>query len=473
MTSEAAILRGLCGGLAALLLAGAASGSGGVFSSTKHGDPQDGAVRLATEAPGACSQCHDEHGSRQGASNGGPYPFLLFAPDDNSLCFTCHSVQGADGVYGGRSVYGRSSHGLSFRTTWPGRVPPGRSSSDAGKCVNCHDPHGVRDALGIIPSLAIARGDGLCGACHNGSVAASDVRAQFLKPFRHPTSSAEGRHVSSESSPSSFAASPGNNRHVACADCHNPHQVGRDAAAPMAPNASSRLLGVGRVRVANGASGTRPIYRWAGPAETTTFPAEYELCFKCHSSWTTQPAGQDDLALLFNPENPSYHPVEAASRNSRVNPDSFANGWTAGRLVYCSDCHSSDDPAVRGPHGSAYRHILKKPYTPSSLPRAMAPTELCFDCHSFATYADPAAPARVAAASRFNPPATPRGHAYHVGTKGYSCYACHETHGSTRYPALLATGRAPGLTGFLGGPAGGTCNSTCHGARTYSVNYGR
>jgi predicted CXXCH cytochrome family protein len=103
----------------------------------------------------------------------------------------------------------------------------------------------------------------------------------------------------------------------------------------------------------------------------------------------------------------------------------------------------------------------------------MAPTDLCFDCHAWDTYANRTAPASTLAASRFNPPATARGHAFHVGVSGYSCFACHLTHGSTQRTALVATGRAPGVAAFSQTPTGGSCTATCHGTATYSVNYAR
>jgi predicted CXXCH cytochrome family protein len=441
-----------------------AAPSASVYSQTRHGDPRRGVMRIASDPTGDCAQCHGEHE--------GAYPYLLFAPNTNALCFVCHNIEGSAGIYPGSAAYNQSSHAVSGRTVWPGRTPAARRPADAGKCLNCHDPHGAADTAGLIPSLLVVREESLCLACHNGSQAVKDVRSQFLKPFRHPIS-VSGRHQESENSPESFAASPTNNRHSECEDCHNPHWARPDPYPVSAPNAPGDLLGASRVRVTNGPAGSRPIYTWKGPEETVTFPFEYELCFKCHSSWTTLPAGKEDLALSLNPANPSYHPVEAAGRNRNIRAEAFAEGWSADRLTYCSDCHGSDDPSIVGPHGSVYRYLLKKAYATTAFRQGMARTDLCFDCHAYAAYADPSADTRTAAASRFNPPASARGHAYHVGSLGLSCYACHQSHGSTRYPALLGAGRSPGLTGFTATASGGTCTSTCHGVRTYAVNYRR
>ena len=461
------VTRGIAAG-ALLLAAVTAAASGGAYRFTRHGDPESGVLRLPGEPRGECSQCHDQHASRGGAPAGGPFPFLLFAANDNALCATCHDGPGRFDVYPGTAPWSTSTHALSSVVVWPGPDPEGRPAADAGKCVNCHDAHGARDESGVVPSLASVREEGLCLGCHDGSPA-PDVRTPFLRAFRHPVATT-GRHDAGEGGdPARFA---GGNRHAECADCHNPHRGAADRVPPAPPAASNRILGVSRVKVTNGPAATRPVYTWAGAGETG-FAAEYEVCFKCHSSWTTQPVGQSDLALLFNPNNPSYHPVEQAGRNRNVDPLAFANGWSWDRLVHCSDCHGSDEPSVRGPHGSAYRHLLRKDYATASTAAPMAPTDLCFECHSWDTYANDRAPDASLAASRFNPPAEGRGHAYHVGRRELSCYACHLSHGSTQRPALIATGRTPGLAGYAQGATGGSCTPTCHRPVNYAVNYPR
>jgi predicted CXXCH cytochrome family protein len=456
-------------GLAAVfaLAAATAWASGGAYRSTRHGDPDAGVLRLDGEPRGECGHCHDQHASRLGTATGGPFPYLLFAANDNALCATCHDPAGRHDVYPGMAPWSASTHAISSIMVWPGPTPPGRPAADAGKCVNCHDVHGNRDADGILPSLTAVREEGLCLGCHDGDPA-PDVRGPFRRAFAHPIGTS-GRHDAAEGGdPSRFGAG---NRHVECADCHNPHRGLRDRVPPSPPAASNRMVGVSRVKVTNGPAAANPIYTYAGPAETG-FAAEYEVCFKCHSSWATQPVGQSDLAVLLNPNNPSFHPVEQVGRNRNIASDAFANGWSWDRLVYCSDCHGSDDPSVRGPHGSAYRHLLRRNYETTPL-AAMAPTDLCFDCHAWDTYANRTAATARLAASRFNPPGTPRGHAFHVGEAGYSCFACHLSHGSTQRSALVATGRAPGVAAYSQTPTGGSCTATCHGTETYSVNYAR
>jgi predicted CXXCH cytochrome family protein len=447
---------------AAAVLAAAAD-----FGATRHGNPETGAFRIESAPRGSCAQCHDQHASREGTPTGGPFESQLFAPNDNALCATCHTGAGGFEVYPGFAPWERSAHAISPSMVWPGPEPRARRSGDAGLCLNCHDPHGREDGAGAIPALAAAREEALCLACHDGSPA-DDVRSAFQEPFAHPIAVSRRHEMEEGGVPARYGSGE---RHAECVDCHNPHREAADPLPPTAPTAPARITGVGRVRVTNGVAGTRPIYQWAGPEETA-FAQEYELCFKCHSSWTTQPAGQPDLALQLNPNNPSFHPVEAPGRN-RIDERAFTTGWSAERMTYCGDCHGSDDPLARGPHGSSYRHLLKKEYATVSVPTPVAPTDLCFECHAWDTYANLSADPSAHAASRFNPPGTAQGHVFHVAQQGYSCYSCHATHGSTLYPALIAVGRAPGLAGYTQTTSGGTCTSSCHPVRIYAASYPR
>ena len=206
------------------------------------------------------------------------------------------------------------------------------------------------------------------------------MRANFAKAYTHPVS-LSGRHTTTEDGiPARYGTA---NRHSECADCHNVHQLTPDYVAAAAPYASKALKGVPRISV-NNVSATQVTYTYRSGADPT--PAkEYEVCFVCHSSWTTQPAGQTNYAAVFNTKNPSFHPVEAAAVNAGIKAGSFTNGWGPGMLVTCTDCHTSDDTTIRGPHGSANQWILKKPYVRANSP-AHPSNGVCFECHSASVY---------------------------------------------------------------------------------------
>ncbi|MFQ6039842.1 MAG: cytochrome c3 family protein [Candidatus Poribacteria bacterium] len=448
------------------------NGKGGVYEYTKHGNPTAGVERIFGEPRGDCVHCHDEHASRDGAPTpGGPYDYLLFKANDNNLCYTsdgasaCHATTGTSGVYQGLSVYEDSSHATSMEMYWPGPTPLSRPSSDYGKCLNCHTPHGYKDALGLIPSQTFSREENLCQTCHDG-FPAIDVQSEITKPYRHPAGDYSGRHSSSEYSPGDFDSL---NRHAECEDCHNPHYAKLDVITLSPPDASNRVKGVSGVDVINGAAGSQPSYTYIPPNLGVSY--EYQLCFKCHSSWTIQPGGQPDMAALFNPNNPSYHPVEAQGQNTNIDSRAFVNGWAPTDTVYCNDCHTSDNSSVRGPHGSLYNYILRKNYVKSSDTRTMSPDEICFNCHRYDTYANNNASDAVKRYSRFSK------HAKHTDKKQFPCYTCHNSHGSTEYPHLIVTGRQPGVVSYRKSGGMGYCAGTmgmpkCHmNEKSYEPSY--
>jgi predicted CXXCH cytochrome family protein len=419
---------------------------------------------------GDCSRCHKQHGG-----DAIVYEHALVGPDDNTLCASCHSIPWQGSSYPGTVPYAGSAHGSEPAAVWPGPVPPPRTEPGAaGKCLNCHDPHGWEDAAGVVPGLRLGREEALCLACHDGSPA-SDVRTEQLKPYRHPTQDFSGRHTGAgEALPSDFGAAPLNRRHAECDDCHNAHLARGDRFAPGADQASKKLLGVSRVAVVNGPAGTPPTFTFIAGQDTLSDPGgDWQVCFKCHSSWTTQPSGQTDLARMLNPNNPSYHPVEASGANPGIDLAAFAPGWNPMSRTPCGSCHGSDSPAATGPHGSLYPRLLKSFYDPAPGPRAMASDELCFRCHDYDVYANPSAPEAVRAASRFNAPGAVKGHAEHVVQENVPCGACHASHGSTTLPHLLVTGRVPGITSYTQTPTGGTCGASCHGSNSYTANYAR
>ena len=419
---------------------------------------------------GDCERCHTMHAGPTGL----PEPFALVGPGDNSLCVSCHSTPWSGGSHPDSWTYARSSHGSDPNAVWPGPDPYPRTEPDAGgKCVNCHDPHGWTDAQGTIPALRYAREEALCLRCHDGSPATANVAADFAKPYTHPIGIA-GMHADTlEDTPNAFGSAPENRRHAECEDCHNPHVASADPIPPAAPNLSRRNLGISRVRPIHGGPGAPPSYVFIAGSDTLSTPiAEYQLCYKCHSSWTVQPPGQTDLALVLNPANPSFHPVEAAGADPTIALGAFAPGWSPFSRVRCGDCHGSDFGISASAHGSNYRYILRRPYLPSTLPRIMDPDDLCFTCHAWTVYADPGAPESMRSASRFNAPGVAKGHAEHTAAS-VPCGACHVTHGSTTQRHLIAVSRSPGLLTFSETASGGSCTPTCHGPATWSVNYAR
>lgn len=141
---------------------------------------------------------------------------------------------------------------------------------------------------------------------------------------------------------------------------------------------------------------------------------EATVCFKCHSSWywgagtppnSISPNGtvatpvETDVAMEFNPNNKSGHPVLASLNNFAGSTGSKALRTTdmtapwdvavGTQTMSCSDCHNTDaaSPAAQGPHGSAVAFMIKNGTAKPGWPTASAntagfATTFCSDCHT-------------------------------------------------------------------------------------------
>lgn len=485
-------------GVVVILAAPAVAGDQ-VFHLTAHGNTSTGVNRLTSVATGHCMQCHPTRQDPQLASP------VLFGANDNTLCFTCHTAPGLAAVYAGQTAYAASSHATSSAMRWPGPTPLARPAGDQGKCLNCHTPHGARDGQGLVPNLEYFREEALCLSCHDASgPAGTNIAAELAKPAAHPTVPTVGVHLASEGSAS--AAFGVGKRHAECTDCHNPHGV----------TAGNRLSGTSRIQVSNGVAGSVPGFTFLPPTNTAPVK-EYELCFKCHSSWTSRPAGQPDLAMVLNPANESFHPVEAAGKNtSSQMANSLAGGTglphlTTASVISCTDCHNNDaiprtislvsgytGAAPTGPHGSnasggnaaLSTAVLRAPYRVTLKPRSATNDytandfTLCFICHSPAPFATRNSDARTDTAFRY--------HGFHlnrlndqgsgagdINTPGAGqgnaiCRECHyDTHGTRAAPfsANRTYARGVNYSPNVQGPNGtgqptwvrGSCQARCHG----------
>ncbi len=297
------------------------------------------------------------------------------------------------------------------------------------------------------------------------------------------------------------------NKHVECADCHNPHAVSAGTHAQGSTTLANVLKGVSGVTVASwpAEATTATWATYKNTAVTYTFntssTAEWQICFKCHSNANTNVvtwggSGAQawvDVGLEFNPNNQAYHPVVQAlpsTGNRRLAAGALTGGWTPGSVMTCTDCHATDSAGSKGPHGSSVKWMLNPnttgtkyynwPYTLASdngkstgtllqsYGTATPDNNFCISCHVFSAGGD----------------------AHAQGNKHQAtCVSCHirVPHGG-KVPRLLTGANAParykpdgnggGTVGIVGvvRPATGTigesnCNSTSacnsHGATGY------
>lgn len=314
-------------------------------------------------------------------------------------------------------------------------------------CGSCHKGHGVYNTA-MLPE----KKEVFCFRCHGHStniekakkegdfIPASksvDMQRVFEKSYHHPVekSSTYAYTGYNQTLPAKNPAEP---RNVQCIDCHHHHFVTKK-------NKMIGIKGVGR----QGTTVNSVIF-------------DYELCFKCHANSANLPADQINKAEMFNVSNPSYHPVIAPGRNSDV--PSLIHPLTASSTIKCIDCHNNDDSlGPKGPHGSIYKHILKKNFAENDGPEGTSQYDLCYSCHRRSS---------ILGNESF------RFHSLHISAVGTSCKTCHNPHGSLQYPHLLSFDNIsirPSKSGRLEfmafGRRAGQCYLNCHGKNHNPASY--
>lgn len=411
--------------------------------------------------------------------------------------------------------------------------PHGNYELVTDTCAACHATHTAQSPLLLQqPPPQAAQ----CFRCHDGTGAVADIRGQYLDPAVPANDAATGSWYAH---PATGASNHANdradefggmlNRHAACADCHQPHNASGTLAAQTAAGwtASGALAGAAGVSVANGPAGSAPSY-----SLNPTSNLEYELCFKCHSGYTTLPPRDPahpsrwalDKAVELNPANLSYHPVEAPGTNQTPKMAASLAGTSPFKLwafettstIRCVNCHGDSrkatpaDPPNPGdrlaPHAVENRGLLMASYRTgeivagdaagalklSSEAYDAADFALCYQCHAEAPFVDWTGDPQAASNFRF--------HGYHTsaiageGTGGQDiefdgdgqgnalCAECHyRTHGTTgavdgQAPNARLVNFSPNIQPFRGeikwaGGAGGTCTLVCHGRNHNNLGY--
>ncbi len=357
-------------------------------------------------------------------------------------------------------------------------------------CAGCHRGH---RASGIELRSRWPE-ERVCFDCHTAGGIGTNVEPAFTAYnntgtgyYLHDVYLTSGTHHSWEMEGDQFG---GVNRHVECEDCHEPHEATRGyTAPPRVPYEMKSASGVDPVWTVAGAPTD---FEWLISAER-----EFQICFKCHSSYTIlaayRPDGWNgassvanglykldneagrqspdyrDLAVEFNPNNASFHPVITQGRNLAIPPGSFVNGWTVSSLVYCSDCHTNASAATQGdgPHGSPLLHLLDGSQNYTTVDNDSAPSsgEICFKCHDYTTYAG-----EGQARNTLFRDGDDNLHATHTREESTPCYVCHDTHGSEQLHLINFDTSVVNISGvnrdsknaweFDG--TSGTCFLSCH-----------
>lgn len=349
-------------------------------------------IKLDRDGQLQCTACHDPHNDTNGK-------FLVMSNIYSGLCTACHKQNG----------WAFSSHSTSDATwnrlgTNPWQHTLYNTVTENG-CENCHIPH---TADGHERLLIYSFEEDNCIVCHNGNVASTDIKTgtdietELTKPYIHAVQDYTGIHDPVEDFTSGSVQ-----KHVECADCHNPHWTNADPSTG-APQVSGAIGGVTGVDVSG-----QPIAVAAN---------QYEICFKCHGDnyiTTRVPIDRQiqqlSTRLEFAPSNPSYHPVEAQG----VNPDvpSLLSPYITTSIIFCTDCHNNDDGGggPKGPHGSNNKYLLEENYTTQDYTQESSYNyAMCYKCHD--------------RDSILNDESF-KGHRIHIVDNDNPCSACHDAHG--------------------------------------------
>ncbi len=311
---------------------------------------------------------------------------------------------------------------------------------NAQGCSACHSGRGVGKG-----GLLRAKREQLCFRCHGSNSkgkgrTASNIEETLSKFSRHPIEDTSQYHRATEQLPTRDSSDM---RHVACEDCHlahitSPNRAWNGIAGYMPMNAR----GLGKGSIPMGLRKKRAEF-------------EHELCYRCHADGANVPLDSGDVSVEFDPENPSYHPVESTGRNKNV--PSLLKGLTELSVINCSACHGNDEPGgAAGPHGSRYAPILRDEYRTEIGPESDLSYALCYSCHDRNS---------ILADESF------RAHKAHVTMYNIPGAKCHNAHGSRTYPYLIEfdldiiTNASDGTGPFYveGVPGMPKCYLNCHG----------
>ncbi len=391
-----------------------------------------------------CTTCHDVHDNTL-------QPFLYEQTLNGDLCLKCHDFTTWD--------FSVSSHATQAGNTpgspgpWDNRRAEWRGFNVAeNSCFNCHTPHSAPSPKRLLKDVE----EDTCLQCHNGSIANTNIAAEFNKASSHPIDLTTDVHDPSPGVESVVVQS----RHVECVDCHNPHAV---SAADIG-NLPGPL---------NGVRGLDS----SGLGELNPITEVYQLCFRCHGYSGSKPAPptarvheQTNVALEFDTGNPSFHPILGPS----VNPNVPSLLIPSGSVITCIDCHNSNTSSTAGgsgpdgPHGSTFPTLLARRYvTADNTRESPAVYALCFNCHDYDSILND---------DSFGE------HSRHLENGDVPCNACHDPHGVSSTQATSSNGFPNNThlinfdTGIvsptLGNPTPlyedlgtfqGTCTLSCHG----------
>jgi len=422
-----------------------------------------------------CTTCHDPHVPSNDPSLS---MFLVRTNAGSAICLACHDPTRAQPNTLNGWTTGSHATATNIVPKTGAFGPYGTVA--ANSCANCHRAH--NNAAGARSLDAVE--EAACSTCHNGANASPpllNVMGDYTKTYAHPTLTVSGVHDPTEGLPVNTT------RHAECADCHNSHAASPQTGTPVAPTIQADLAGV---------SG----YDTTGVLIPAT--KEYQVCYKCHADSSNKPVtstygrtaprypgGPMPAGYPIQPPRPADqynvrlkflstigHNVMgnsvATTTNSSLRPfmlnidgsNNTSRPLSSTTLLYCTDCHNSDQArssngtGPNGPHGSIYPHLLQLNLFQDAAGGGgggggSTAAALCNKCHNLTTV---------------------RNESPHDDHNGVGCTSCHDPHGviggspsanraMINFDTAVAAKSTTNFGYFFGVSGRKGCYTNCHG----------
>ncbi|MCF6299151.1 MAG: hypothetical protein L3J01_04655 [Thiomicrorhabdus sp.] len=390
-----------------------------------------------------CISCHNPHTiddkflrlNRTQAVNHGTDG--TFDPANDIVCLACHNKTGwATSAHSNRLV---ANETYTTTASDQRQFPSGIQVWQAA-CLNCHDTHTVTGARMLLregtDSITTPKSGGnaaqeeTCYQCHTinggldnilvggGGNEVPDIETEFNRTFAKPITNADQNVTSEQHSitDKDFMESStnlGNNRHVECTDCHNPHRIIKNQlfnADPTIPDAkahhdhastsaphnniiSGALAGTWGVEPTYGSAefGSNPTgftvksgYAGIGASDDVSSPyvtREYQICMKCHSNYAygnNPPTIGPSIGL----NNVTQYTNQAMEFQAPDDDKREATALTINHRSWHPVMDSTGRTIVeRGMDLFGGRDIFNPPWKDSAVPRVGVQTMYCSDCH--------------------------------------------------------------------------------------------
>ncbi|MBJ6725716.1 IPT/TIG domain-containing protein [Geomesophilobacter sediminis] len=365
-------------------------GNGGDFFTNMSGHGTFADISSKT-----CTVCHDSSSHRSysdgvsvalaNADTGAKVVYdgtAATAPATAGVCLSCHDADGATRLGNIALAPFTASNDFTAPTNvnqyWPAS---GGAHQVYMQCFNCHG-----NSKGTDGSTTNPKYNGhASGRTHMLQDSAFDVTNPNAYCFNCHNAASTDPNKSTKDISGQFALT---NKHVTakCFDCHGDENNATDSMHSLRSGSQTYASGViaGNLSNSTGRSMTWSTTSWGGATASASIPSngatgEWQICFKCHAAVGTgttpdvnnasytNAGALTNLALEFNPNNGSAHPVVVALNNQvgstaprALTTAKMQAAWqnVGSQVMSCSDCHATSSTGGKGPHGSSIKWML-------------------------------------------------------------------------------------------------------------------